>query len=75
MQHVILYRVDDVHNMRRFYRLEIQRDLFGNHCVLRTWGRIGKCGQMRSAPYPTEADAQSALQKQRATKECRGYAA
>ena len=76
MQHsVILYRIDPARNMRRFYCLDIQPDLFGNQCLIREWGRIGRPGQMRSVPYPTDDDAQSAFQKQRATKERRGYAA
>ncbi len=73
MQHsVILYRISPEHNMRRFYRLDIQHDLFGNPCLIREWGRIG---QVRSIPYSTGAEAQAALHMLRATKERRGYAA
>jgi predicted DNA-binding WGR domain protein len=76
MQHSLtLYRIDPAKNMKRFYRLDIQRDLFGNHCLLRVWGRIGRPGQVRSIPYPTGDEAQVAFQKQRTTKERKGYVA
>jgi hypothetical protein len=29
MTEIILRRIDDVKNMRRFYRMDVQRDLFG----------------------------------------------
>lgn len=74
MQSVLLYRIDPAKNMQRFYRLDIQRDLFGNYCLAREYGRIGKPGQMRSVPYPSEDEAERAFQKQRARKERRGYA-
>ncbi len=74
MQHsVILYRIDPARNMRRFYRLDIQPDLFGQQCLICEWGRIGRGGQMRSVPYPTDDEALIAFNKQRATKERRGY--
>ena len=34
--------------MRRFYRLDVQPDLFGRWCCIREWGRIGRAGQVRS---------------------------
>jgi predicted DNA-binding WGR domain protein len=72
--HLTLYRVDPSRNMFRFYRLDIQPDLFGNHCLIREWGRIGRSGQVRSVPFPTGEAAQYALHKQRAVKERKGYA-
>ncbi len=73
MYSVTLYRIDPARNMRRFYRLDVQPDLFGQHCLMREWGRIGRGGQIRAVPYPTLAKAQAALEKQRAVKERRGY--
>ncbi|QBD75167.1 WGR domain-containing protein [Ktedonosporobacter rubrisoli] len=70
---VTLYHIDPARNMKRFYRLDLQPDLFGNQCLIREWGRIGRPGQVRSIPYPTSDEAQVAFQKQRATKERRGY--
>lgn len=75
MQSVILYHTDPTRNMRRFYRLDIQPDLFGNHCLMRVYGRIGCSGQMRSIPYSTLDDAEIAFCKLRVTKEKRGYTA
>jgi predicted DNA-binding WGR domain protein len=71
MTTVILCRTDQVRNMARFYRLDIQTDLFGAACAVREWGRTGR---VRSDPYPAKAEAQTTLQRQRQTKEQRGYA-
>ncbi len=59
--------------MHRFYRLDVQPDLFGQSCLMREWGRIGATGQERSIPFPTPDEAQAALDKQRRAKERRGY--
>ena len=75
MPNVTLYRIDQARHMLRFYHLDIQPDLFGNHCLVRKWGRIGTVGQTRSIPYPTENEAQAASRKQQRTKERKGYAA
>jgi predicted DNA-binding WGR domain protein len=34
-----LRRIDPARNMRRFYRLDMQPDLFGGVLLLRQWGR------------------------------------
>ena len=49
---VRLCRIDADKNMARFYRLAVERDLFGMWCFIREWGRIGRGGQMRMIPYP-----------------------
>jgi predicted DNA-binding WGR domain protein len=49
MNPVILYRIDSTRRMHRFYRMEIQPDLFGEWCLMREWGRIRRSGQMRSS--------------------------
>lgn len=46
--------------MHRYYRLDIQPELFGQWCCVRGWGRIGAAGEFGSL-YPTPADAQAAL--------------
>ena len=33
---------DASRNMRRFYRMVVQRDLFGGASLIREWGRIGR---------------------------------
>lgn len=73
MNAVILYRIDEAKNMHRFYRLDVQRDLFGAWCVMREWGRIGSAGQTRSALFSTSEEAQTELNRQRRIRERRGY--
>jgi predicted DNA-binding WGR domain protein len=73
MTAIILHRIDPVKNMRRFYWLDVQPDLFGAWCVIREWGRIGRAGQVQTVPFPTAADAHEALAVQQRVKERRGY--
>jgi len=68
-----LYRIDASKRMHRFYRLDVQADLFGQWCLMREWGRIGSTGQTRSLPFHNPQEAQAALDKQRRTNERRGY--
>ena len=53
MTAITLMRSDPKRNMHRYYRLDVQPDLFGAWCCIREWGRIGQAGQIRSSPYPT----------------------
>jgi hypothetical protein len=39
MTAIILHRTYPAKNMRRFHRLDVQRDLFGQVCFIREWGR------------------------------------
>jgi predicted DNA-binding WGR domain protein len=75
MTAIILYRIDASKRMHRFYRLDVQPDLFGQWCLMREWGRIGSTGQVRSVPFPTPQEAGAALNAQRRRKERRGYSA
>ncbi len=70
---IILHRTDPAKNMRRFYRLDVQCDLFGAWCFIRERGRIGRAGQIRMVPYATATEAQEALAAQQRMKERRGY--
>ena len=45
MSAIILHRTDPAKNMRRFYRLAVQPDLFGQWCFIREWGRLGRAGR------------------------------
>jgi predicted DNA-binding WGR domain protein len=74
MTAVTLHRSDPTKNLHRFYRLDVQPDLFGAWCFVREWGRIGSAGQVRAVPYPTPSEAQTALEQQRRAKERKGYA-
>jgi len=69
---VILRRIDAGKNMARYYRRDIQPDLFGGWSFIREWGRIGRPGQVRRIPS-TPAEAIAALERQRRIKERRGY--
>lgn len=70
---VTLHRIDADRHMSRFYRLDVQPDLFGSWSFIREFGRIGSPGRMRIVPLPTEDAAIAALGKQRQAKERRGY--
>jgi predicted DNA-binding WGR domain protein len=73
MSAIVLYRIDDAKRMHRYYRMDVQPDLFGEWCLMREWGRIGRAGQLRSVPYPTPVEAEAALQRQCRIKQRRGY--
>ena len=54
---ILLHRIDAAKNMRRFYRLDVARDLFGRWCLVAEWGRIGRGGRLRMTDYESAADA------------------
>jgi predicted DNA-binding WGR domain protein len=56
-----LRRADPARNMRRFYRLDIQPDLFGRILLMKQRGRIGARGRMLGEPYENEVLAAVAL--------------
>ena len=72
---VQMRRIDPARNMRRFYRLSVQCDLFGRASLVREWGRIGFRGQMMIEIHPDEGKAITALMKLAAVKKRRGYIA
>jgi predicted DNA-binding WGR domain protein len=59
--------------MHRFYRLDVQPDLFGGVLLMKEWGRIGAQGRMVAEPYDNEALA-TALHEHTERKRWRGYA-
>lgn len=68
-----LRREDTSRNMRRFYQMVVQRDLFGGASLIREWGRIGRAGQVRIDHHPDEGRAVDALAELVAAKRKRGY--
>lgn len=58
MTAIILHRINAARDMRQFYRLDVQRDLFGARGVIREWGRVCRSGW---------------TQQRRAAKQARGY--
>jgi predicted DNA-binding WGR domain protein len=74
IQHpLVLHRIDPDRRVARFYRLLIERDLFGTVRLVRNWGRIGTNGQELVEVFPTEIEAGEALEAIAATKRRRGY--
>lgn len=74
MSAITLHRIDAARNMRRFYRLDIERDLFGGVLLMKAWGRIGARGRVIAEHYDDVELARAALQKQATRKRRRGYA-
>jgi predicted DNA-binding WGR domain protein len=70
---VQMRRIVPARNIRRFYRLSVQRDLVGRASLVREWGRIGFRGQMMVETHPDEGKAITALMKLAAVKKRRGY--
>ncbi|MGO9047528.1 MAG: WGR domain-containing protein [Xanthobacteraceae bacterium] len=72
MSAVVLWRIDDTRHMRRFYRLDVQPDLFGGVLLVKEWGRIGARGRIVDESYDSEALAAAAMQRQAERKRRRG---
>jgi predicted DNA-binding WGR domain protein len=70
---VRLERIDPARNMRRFYALDIEADLFGGVLLMKQFGRIGVHGRVMAEHYDDETLAFAALQKQAERKRRRGY--
>ncbi len=68
-----LRRVDPAKSIRRFYKMVIQRDLFGGASLIREWGRLGSPGKLRVDHHLDEGHAVNALIKLMTTKRMRGY--
>ncbi len=68
-----LTRIQPERNQWRFYRLALWPDLFGQVCLVREWGRIGRPGRLRRDPFPDAVLAGQALEQLARTKRRRGY--
>lgn len=68
-----LKRIDPACNMKRFYRMTVQHDLFGGSLLIREWGRIGRRGQTLVEQHPDEGQAINSLLKLARAKRGRGY--
>ena len=68
-----LTRTDPASNMARFYRLDVQRDLFAAWTLVAEWGRIGQGGRVRLLACTSQADAEAAERALAARKTRRGY--
>lgn len=71
---VRLQKIDPEKRQKRFYRLSVMRDLFGNWYLLREWGRIGsRGGQQMFEYFECETDAEMARDRLHTQKTRRGY--
>ncbi len=70
---VDLKRIDPSCNMRRFYLMSVQLDLFGGVSLVREWGRMGCRGRVLIEQHADEPRAINALMKLSAKKQRRGY--
>jgi predicted DNA-binding WGR domain protein len=68
-----LHRIDPARNMARFYRISSSPSLFGDICIVREWGRIGRRGRTRIDLYAREAEAAAARLALEQSKRRRGY--
>jgi predicted DNA-binding WGR domain protein len=68
-----LRREEPSKNLRRFYLMTAQRDLFGGATLIREWGRIGSPGKLQIEHHPDEGRAVNALAEIMAAKRKRGY--
>lgn len=73
MDVVLLTRRDPARNMARFYLVSIERSLFGDHAVLRCWGRLGTKGHSRLDLYAGAEQAASRMTRLVRAKLKRGY--
>lgn len=68
-----LRREDPSKNMRRYYLMTVQRDLFGGASLIREWGRLGSPGKVQVEHHPDEGRAVNALADLATAKRKRGY--
>ena len=70
---VEMRRIDPSRNMRRFYLMQVQPDLFGGVSLIREWGRIGRRGRVLVEHHADEGEAVTALNGMARVKARRGY--
>jgi predicted DNA-binding WGR domain protein len=70
---VYLERIDQGHNMARYYRLSVVETLFGEWVMVREWGRIGSRGQSREHCCASPDEAAELLEAHRSQRVRRGY--
>jgi predicted DNA-binding WGR domain protein len=70
---IYLERHDPERNLYRFYRLSLEKNLFGEWSLVREWGRIGKPGQRRVDLCSSLDAAQAEHRAKLHEKQRRGY--
>jgi predicted DNA-binding WGR domain protein len=71
--HLYVERTDATKNMARYYAMEISVTLFGEACLTRSWGRIGKSGQRMTHHFKREEEAVGLFLNLLRQKRARGY--
>ncbi|WP_420408104.1 WGR domain-containing protein [Hoeflea sp.] len=71
--HIYIERTEPAKNMARFYAMQISRTLFGEACLTRTWGRIGRRGQSKMHHFESEHEAVNVFLELMRQKGNRGY--
>lgn len=72
---IALYKIDQKKNMYRFYRMEILADLFGQVCLIREWGRIGRPGRVMTTSSAEQSVIFAQFEKIMRLKSKNGYTA
>jgi predicted DNA-binding WGR domain protein len=70
-----LQRPDPDRNMARFYQVDLVPTLFGEACVLRSWGRVGTRGRTVFETCPNLQAAEASGRQTIRAKLKRGYSA
>lgn len=73
MTALTLTRTDPAKRMARFYRTDVQPDLFGGWSLWREWGRIGQAGKVTIENFKTAGAAELAQARLLRAKVQRGY--
>ena len=68
-----LEKYDLPKNQKRFYRLSVHPNLFGEWTLFKEWGRIGRKGTMRLEWYATKDEAETILLTIENRKRRKGY--
>jgi predicted DNA-binding WGR domain protein len=71
--HIYIERTEPKKRMARYYGIEISDTLFGEVCVTRTWGRIGRRGQSKMHLFENEEKAVHLFLELMRKKRNRGY--
>lgn len=70
---IYIERTEASSNMARYYAMEISATLFGEACLTRSWGRIGRRGQSKMRHFENENDAVDLFLELMRRKRKRGY--
>jgi predicted DNA-binding WGR domain protein len=66
-------RTDPTQNMARYYAMQIEQTMFGEACLTRRWGRIGRRGQEKQHVFEREEEAVLLFLDLLKQKRARGY--